>query len=71
MKAELQRLSVERQDRIPPSLSDGTWDAEGTLIAALQLMPEGAQALLKPHTRASLISAPVVALVRPGNQPSS
>ena len=31
-----QRLSVDLQDRIPPSLSDGTWDAEGTLIAELR-----------------------------------
>lgn len=32
-----QRLSVDLQDRIPPSLSDGTWDAEGTLIAELRV----------------------------------
>ncbi|MDP2270640.1 MAG: hypothetical protein Q8N23_13460 [Archangium sp.] len=31
-----QRLAVELQDRIPPSLSDGTWDAEGTLIAEVR-----------------------------------
>lgn len=31
-----QRLSVDLQDRIPPSLSDGTWDAEGTLIGELR-----------------------------------
>jgi hypothetical protein len=34
-----QRLSVELQDRIPPSLSDGTWDAEGTLIAEVRPSP--------------------------------
>ena len=32
-----QRLSVDLQDRIPPSLSDGTWDAEGTLIAEVRI----------------------------------
>lgn len=31
-----QRLAVDLQDRIPPSLSDGTWDAEGTLIAEVR-----------------------------------
>lgn len=31
-----QRLSVDLQDRIPPSLSDGTWDAEGTMIAEVR-----------------------------------
>lgn len=27
-----EQLAISLQDRIPPSLSDGTWDAEGTLI---------------------------------------
>ncbi len=32
-----QRLSVDLQDRIPPSLSDGTWDGEATLIAEFRI----------------------------------
>lgn len=30
--SNFERLPISLQDRIPPSLSDGTWDAEGTLI---------------------------------------
>lgn len=37
--ANFERLPLSLQDRIPPSLSDGTWDAEGTLIAELRLSP--------------------------------
>lgn len=34
--ANFERLPLALQDRIPPSLSDGTWDAEGTFILELR-----------------------------------
>ena len=33
-------LALSLQDRIPPSFSDGTWDAEGTLIAEFRFTPD-------------------------------
>lgn len=35
--SNFERLPLGLQDRIPPSLSDGTWGAEGTLILELRL----------------------------------
>lgn len=34
--SNFERLALSLQDRIPPSLSDGTWDAEGTLIVEVR-----------------------------------